>query len=256
MDKRNALGYSRVSTADQAENGISLDTQSKRINDYCNYKNLNLVKIYQDEGLSGKNMNRPQLKDLLNNIKKDDYIIIAELSRLSRNTSDALNILNQIYKKEAILISLNPDIDFSSPSGKMMFTILSSINQFERECIGERVSLNMLNLSKQNKLRPKPPFGYKFIGKDQNYVIDEEQQEVIKEIVNLFNEGQSYSKISRHCNDKKYNKLLDISEKHLFYPQTIKNILTDCDLVNQPKRKSIKNKFLNTRNKKNLNLTV
>lgn len=249
-EKKNARGYIRVSTSMQKEDGVSLDTQIKRITDYCTYRNFNLIKIYKDEGISAKNMNRPDLQKMLEDIKKDEYIIIADLSRLSRNTKDALNILDIIKQKDAFLISLNPDIDFSSPSGKMMYTMLSAFSQFERESTAERVSINMINLSKQNKLRPKPPFGWSFIGKTEDMVKNKEQQVVIQKIKELYANGYSFTKISKYLNDNNFNNVLRYGEEQKFYPQTIKNILSDHNLVFQKNRKDISNKFLKSRIKK------
>jgi len=246
-----ALGYLRVSTIMQKEEGISLDTQETRIKDYCKYKQFQEPIFYKDEGISGKNMKRPQLIKLLEDIKEGTYIIVAELSRLSRNTKDALNILEQINNKKGILISLSPDIDFSSPSGKMMYTMLSAFSTFERDTISERVSVNMKNLSKQNKLRPKPPFGFKFIGKDKDMVKDQEQQVILDIIKKKYSEGNGYTKISRYLNENYFNKTLKHSENQIFYPQTIKNILADHNLINyNRKAKKINEKYLESRNKK------
>lgn len=246
MFKSKAYGYIRVSTTMQKEDGISLDTQSKRIKDYCGYRQFELIKIYSDAGKSGGTMERPALKEILDVIKKGDYLIVAELSRLSRNTKDALSILEIIKKKSGFLISLNPDIDFSSAIGEMMYTILSAFHQLERKQIAERVSLNMINLSKQQLLRPKPPFGFKFISKDKNFVQDEEQQKVKSQIIELYNQNNTYNKIAQILNNNGSNKCLDNDGKQLFYAQTVKNILADENLIIS-NRKSIKEKFLGTR---------
>lgn len=244
MEKK-VRAYTRVSTTMQKEEGISLDTQLTRIKEYCTYKKLDEPILYTDEGLSAKNMERPALQRLLNDIQEGDIIICLDLSRLSRNTSDAINILNIIKNKKSKLIILNPDIDFSSAVGEMMFTIISSFAQYERKLTSERVSANMLNLSKQNLLRPKPPFGWKFIGKDKDMIKDEKEQDIIKKIKELYNDGWNYSNITNVLNT-------DYPDIQKFYAQTIKNILSDCGYI-KTKRKIIENKFLKSR-KKNLNI--
>src|SRR5581483_8655419 len=93
-EKRIAKGYIRVSTTMQREDGISLETQTQRIQEYCAYKKLDLVKVYQDAGISGKNITgRPGMQELLSDIQKGDSIIVCDLSRLARNTKDALTIV-------------------------------------------------------------------------------------------------------------------------------------------------------------------
>jgi site-specific DNA recombinase len=252
MSKPEAYGYIRVSTTMQKEDGISLDTQTKRINDYCAYRGFELKKIYSDAGKSGGTMERPALKDALNALSKGNYLIVAELSRLSRNTKDALNILELVKNKSAYLISLSPDIDFSSSIGEMMFTILLAFHQLERRQISERVSINMKNLSNQNLLRGKAPFGFKFISKELDMIPNEEQQNIIKKIVDMHSLGYSYNKISNCLNDDGDNKYLDESGEQIFYAQTVKNILADGKYI-ASNRKSLDKRFMGTRKK---NLTI
>lgn len=251
MDKPKAYGYIRVSTAIQKEDGISLDTQTKRINDYCAYRGFEVKNIYSDAGKSGGTMERQALKDVLNALEKGNYLVVAELSRLSRNTKDALNILELVKNKGAYLISLSPDIDFSSSIGEMMFTILLAFHQLERRQISERVSVNMKNLSSQNQLRGKPPFGYKFISKDADMIKDEEQQKIIKKISNMHLAGYSYNKIASQLNSDGDNKHLDDIGDQIFYAQTVKNILSDNGYIINSNRKPLDKRFLGTRKKNN-----
>lgn len=245
-----AYGYIRVSTNMQSEDGISLDTQTKKIQEYCSYKHITLKHVYSDAGKSGGSMDRPALQELLNTVSENQYVIVAELSRLSRNTKDALNILEKIQKKKAFLVSLNPDIDFSSPIGEMMFTILLSFHQLERKQTSERVSSNMKNLSAINQLRGKPPFGWKFISKETPMQKDDDQQNVISIIKDMYEKKNNYSHISDHLNKNNYNKCL-ISrngKEKIFRPQTVKNIISDIGLI-ETNRKKISNRFLGTRKK-------
>lgn len=74
----------------QADEGESLETQQTRIGDYCRFKMLNLIKIYEDKGVSGKNVERKGFQELLSSLCKGETVIVNDLSRLSRNTKDAL----------------------------------------------------------------------------------------------------------------------------------------------------------------------
>jgi site-specific DNA recombinase len=245
MTEKIAYGYIRVSTYMQKEDGISLDTQKKLIEDYCQYKHLDLKNMYCDAGKSAGTMEREGLQTLLTMISKGTYIIIAELSRLSRNTNDALNILELIKKKGGYLISLNPDIDFSNPVGEMMYTILSAFHQLERKQIGERVSANMKNLSKQNKLRGRPPYGWKFISKEIEMKEDEEQQEVIKIIKEKYEIKKNLSKIAQYLNENGYTKTLK-KPNQKFDAHKIKSILEDSGII-ESKRKKPEERFLGIR---------
>ena len=168
--------YIRVSTVMQVEDGISSETQTKKIQGYCDYKNLELVKIYEDAGI----------QDLLANIQKGDNIIVADLSRFGRNTKDDLNMIDVFKTKSVNFICLNPEFDLNPPSGTLILTILSAVNQLERENTGRNVSANMQRISKEGKLRGRAPFGYKFVGKDLDMEPIPEQQEVIKIILQQF----------------------------------------------------------------------
>lgn len=235
-----ARGYCRVSTAYQSEDGVSLDTQKKRIADHCLYKGLDLIKIYEDSGISGKDMNRPSLRQLLSEVCPDEYVIVTDLSRLSRNTRDALSMFEHLKDKGVKFVCLNPDIDFSTPIGEMMFTVLMAVHRLERQNISAHVSANMRQLSREGKLRGRAPFGYRFVGKDRDFEPEPEQQKVIEKIKELYFQGTKYAQIARKLNEDGDNACLANNKKtvnpdktYLFYPQTVKRILLDEKVIPQ-----------------------
>ena len=258
MEKIIALGYSRVSTDLQKDNGVSLETQSKMIKEYCLRKEYELKKIYEDGGKSGGNLERDELKLLLNDITKGCYIIVTDLSRLSRDNCDTQNIRKEIEKKGAYLIMLDQeDLNIKTKNGKMLFGMKAVFNEYFRDEVSEKVSMNMKNLSKQNLLRSRPPFGYKFIAKELKYQKDEEQQEVINIIKEKYNTGYNYSQIAKYLNENKYNKYLKFKEKKnkenkedkIFYAQTVRRIISNEGLI-KINRKSLDERFLDSRHNK------
>lgn len=105
------------------------------------------IKMMKEKGIekffidkcSGKNMERPKLKELLEFIREGDTVYIESFSRLARSTKDLLTLVEYITEtKKAHLISLKENIDTKTPAGKMMLGIIGSIYQFERECLLER----------------------------------------------------------------------------------------------------------------------
>lgn len=97
-----------------------------------------IEKIFLDK-CSGKNTNRPELKNMLEFIREGDNLYIESFSRLARSTKDLLDLVEHITTiKKANLISLKENIDTQTPSGRMMLGIIGSIYQFERECLLER----------------------------------------------------------------------------------------------------------------------
>ena len=98
---------------------------------------LGVERIYIDM-CSGKDMQRPQLKAMLDFMREGDTVVVESFSRLARSTKDLLEITDIMTEKGVEFISQKETIDTSTPAGRMLLTILASISQFERECIRER----------------------------------------------------------------------------------------------------------------------
>lgn len=121
------IGYIRVSTHEQNE-----------MRQIEMMKEKGIEKLFIDK-CSGKNTNRPELKNILEFIREGDNLYIESFSRLARNTQNLLELVEYITEtKKAHLISLKESIDTSTAAGKMMLGIIGSIYQFERECLLER----------------------------------------------------------------------------------------------------------------------
>ena len=104
---------------------------------------------YYIEQVSGKNMERIELQKLLAIVQPGDTIHIHDFSRLSRSTSDLLKIVNDLNEKGVYLISNKENFDTSTPTGRLMLTMIAAINSFERECMLER-QLEGISLKKAN----------------------------------------------------------------------------------------------------------
>ncbi|WP_257306667.1 recombinase family protein [Geothrix campi] len=142
-----AVGYTRVSTIDQANHGVSLEAQAEKIRAWCALSDYELADIHVDRGLSGGRAdNRPALQAALQSIKKGDALVVYSLSRLARSASDSGTILKDLQRRGADLVSLTERIDTTSPSGKLVFTMMSGIHEFERDVISERTKLAMHHL--------------------------------------------------------------------------------------------------------------
>lgn len=94
--------------------------------------------LFYEETFSGKTKNRPILNQLLSELKKDDVVIVTDLSRLARSVKDLWVISDDILSKGATLVSLKENIDLSTSSGRLVFSMLGSIYQFEREVLSDR----------------------------------------------------------------------------------------------------------------------
>lgn len=249
--KKIAKGYTRVSTAKQATEGISLETQATRIREYCVYKKLELVKVYEDAGLSGKDIEgRPALQQLLNDIQPGDHLIFYDLSRLGRDTRDLLDIHDFLKEKKATMVCLNPDIDFSTSVGEMMMTVLASVATYERRETAERVSDNLRRLSAEGKLRSKAPFGWRFVAKDKDFEPVPEQQEIIKWCCEQYQNGHSVYKIANCLNQGGLGYVFNLNKlkpckNPQFHGHVIKRILTDAGSIDDTKnRRPIENRII------------
>lgn len=156
------IGYIRVSTAGQVEDGVSMDAQEAKIQAWADLNNADEVIVFRDEGISGKRSdNRPGLQNALSMISKGDALVVYSLSRLSRSTKDALVLSETLSKKEADLVSLSEKIDTTSAAGKMVFRMLAVLAEFERDQISDRTRFALAHKkANMEKTGGDIPFGY------------------------------------------------------------------------------------------------
>ena len=109
--------------------------------------------VYEDEGYSGKNTNRPQFQQMMTVEEKEpfDFIVVYRLDRISRNMSDFAVLMDKLAKKGTSFYSTNERFDTSTVSGQMMMTISAAFAQFERQIIAERVRDNVYKLAKTGR---------------------------------------------------------------------------------------------------------
>lgn len=119
--------------------------------------------VYEDEGFSGGNLERPQFKVMMQEAKKKKFtaVVCYRLDRISRNIGDFANLIEELNELHISFISIKEQFDTSSPMGRAMMYIASVFSQLERETIAERIRDNMLELSKSGRwLGGNTPTGY------------------------------------------------------------------------------------------------
>ena len=120
------VGYVRVSSVNQHEE-----------RQLVTMEHFKVEKIFQEK-VSGKDKNRPQLKQMLEFVREGDTVVIHDFSRLARSTKDLLEIVEYLESKKVTLISAKENIDTSTATGKLMLTMIGAINEFERTNLLER----------------------------------------------------------------------------------------------------------------------
>jgi DNA invertase Pin-like site-specific DNA recombinase len=175
--------YIRCSTSMQTTDGYTVDAQSDKIKDFVNYKNGMIISWYYDLGISAKSTdNRLALEKLRSEIKPNETLIVASLSRLSRSIYDAMEIFKECEEKHVSIYALDINMDSKSSLGKFCYTLLASIAHLEREQISERIRNSMGSMSYNKKLKTRAPYGWKNVAKGVDHVINPDEMSVIDEI--------------------------------------------------------------------------
>lgn len=162
---KQAIGYIRVSTEQQANEGVSLEAQKAKIAAWCVTNGYELVNVFVDAGISGKSMDkRPGLQDAMKSLKKGMALVSYSLSRLARSTKDALSIGETVAKRKADMVSLSEQIDTTTAAGKMMFQMLAVLAEFERNLVAERTTNALQHKKATNqKYTNITPYGFEAI---------------------------------------------------------------------------------------------
>jgi len=140
--------YVRVSTKDQ-----TTLNQELILKEYCDKNQIELIKIYKDEGVSGSKTSREGLDLMLKDMRLGlfDTVIVWKLDRLGRSTQHLLQILEELQNRDVRLICIDMNIDTKTPQGKFFFTIVGAFAELEREIIRERIYAGLARAKSQGK---------------------------------------------------------------------------------------------------------
>ncbi len=204
IQERSIALYCRVSTDEQAREGVSLDEQQERLKAYCRAMGWNEEPlIFVDDGYSAKSLDRPQLNHLLNQVKKGTIskILVTKLDRLSRRLLDLLKLIDTFQEYNVSFISISESFDTNTPSGRLTLQVLGAVAEFERERIRERVFENMLHAASQGKWLTQSPYGYRLENKE--LIIYETEAQIVRKVYDWYlNKGLGYYAIAKKLNEE------------------------------------------------------
>ena len=225
--KPRAIGYVRVSTAQQAREGVSLEAQENRIRAYCELHGLELIQIIVDAGESAKSLRRPGVQELLEKVyaRQYDCVVIHKLDRLFRSTQDALNTAQNFAKRGVALCSISEQLDTASPMGKFFFTITAAFAEMERAMIAERtrVGLAQTRLNGQ-QVGCFTPFGYTLV--DGRLLPDVDEQIVISQVNEHYAAGIGVHRIAKMLTSQ---GIKTKAGKSQWYPAQIQRLLNRAE---------------------------
>ncbi len=217
-----ATAYCRISTTGQLD-GVSLQMQEDRIRAFCVANDYELVGCFIETMSGSKAANRPQLQQALESVcKTKGVLVVYSLSRLARSVRDTLVISERLEKAGANLASLNERIDTSSAIGKMVFRLLSTLNEFERDQLAERTTAAMSHLRRQGKrISSRIPLGFDLAGDGESLIENTSEQETLRLIHEWKQQGVTVGKIAR----KLQSQGAKTKAGGQWYPNTVKQIL-------------------------------
>jgi site-specific DNA recombinase len=201
------IGYCRVSTTEQATEGMSLDAQESRIRAWCEAHDAELVEVIREEGVSGTKLlaERPggrKVARLLDARRPGtEAVVVVRTDRLGRDAAEQIALLKRFRTGGVGLVAIAQDIDLATPHGRAMAQISAVFNELERALIAERTTEALSELRAQGKAWNHAPFGWRVV--DGRLVLDAAEQRTLDMIRDLREEGMSFDKIAKRLNAKR-----------------------------------------------------
>lgn len=194
-----AIGYIRVSTQGQADEGVSLVAQRAKIQAWCDLNDAELVAVFEDAGISGASMNgRDGLQAALKATAKGMALVTYSISRLARSTKDLLHIAETIRARKASLVSVTEQIDTASAMGEFFFTVMGAIATLERKVTGERTKMALAHKRAKGEVYAPVPFGFDAIG--GRLVKVKRESKIVGDVLRRREAGESFAAIADYLN--------------------------------------------------------
>lgn len=221
-----AIGYIRVSTEQQANEGASLPAQRDKIEAYCMLQGLELISLIEDQAVSGavSLAERPGGRQLAEMLKRSGarHVVSLKLDRLFRDAADALQ-QTRVWDGAGIGLHLidigGQSINTSTAMGRMFLTMMAGFAELERNLISERTAFALQNKKQRREVYSALPLGY--TGDNGRLIRVDEEARVVAEIKSMRGQGRSLWEIAKDLNKRG----LTGKRGGKFFASTIKAVL-------------------------------
>ncbi len=224
--------YIRVSTDEQAQHGFSLKAQKEKLLNWAQIKDWQVISIYEDKGISGKDIiHRPAINKMINDIKNNliKNVLVFKIDRLTRSTKDLIYLIELFNNYKCSFNSLTESIDTSSATGRMFIKIIGIFAEFERENLIERVKLGIAKKVKDGYsiCSNTPSFGYYKKKGDKILYIKKDEVKIVNLIFDLYLQDYNFLKIAKYLNLRK----IPTKKNKLWTAKTVKLVLTNPNYI-------------------------
>lgn len=194
--------YARVSTEEQAEEGVSLAAQLDYLRTYCDIHGLEIAGEFVDDGYTGRNAKRPAYQRMFEPDVRStwDMLVVVKMDRIHRNSREFMAMMDDLKRHHQQFVSANDQIDTSTAVGRFVMDMVQRIAQLESEQTGERTYMGMHQKAEERSgiLGFNAPYGYVF--GDEGLEIQAEEAPVIEDIFNSYLSGMTMDDIAYRLN--------------------------------------------------------
>lgn len=223
MKKMKAALYVRVSTKYQVDKD-SLPFQRKKLKEYCKMLDIHKYEIFEDDGYSAKNTDRPRFQEMMNHIRGGEFthLIVWKVDRISRNLLDFSTMYKELKDHRVTFISMNEQFDTSTAIGEAMLKIILIFAELERNMTSERVTGIMLDRAENGQWNgARLPLGYKLNRETMTPEPDPDEKEIVQLIFDEYEKTKSCRKVARFMQ----NNNIKLPDNRAWNPALIKNAI-------------------------------